>query len=266
MANNDDELLAELLGDDGWDEKYADKQWEGKENKIEEVEVGVEEEGEDGEVGEEGEYAPHYIDAGGLRRKRRLTRGEENREMNKLMRESMKRRKKEGYGDGGIVDEECWEALNLVCSRILMRQLQAARKCVGITQAAMALRMTGKNQPIIVSKYEVGSGLDMKTKKLVMSGERAIGMNLTTLVGLLAAYGLGLRLEIVDYETMMEWKREVEEKLEDDGFIVDPKVELEDWEKTYEVRRMEWDAAGEEGRLLPGQKATDDDSEDEDEG
>lgn len=258
QRTNDDEMLEELLGEEGWDETYADSSWEdkGKENRIEEVED------ENGDGEEDGEdFSPHYIDAGGFRRKRRMSRGEENRAMNKAMRETLEKRERNGKGDGGIVDEECEEELNKVCSRVIMRQLQAARKCAGVTQAAMALRMTGKNQPIVVSKYEVGSGLDMKTKKLVMEGKRALGMNLTTLVGLLAAYGLGLKLEVVDYEEMVRWSRELEEKLEEGGFVVEPRITVEDWEKTYEVRRMEWDAEDQEGKLLPGQLGRRDDVE-----
>jgi len=261
QRTGDDKVLEELLGEDGWDETYADNSWEekGKENKIEEVE---EENG--GEEGEDEDFSPHYIDAGGFRRKRRMSRGEENRAMNKAMRKTLEERETEGKVDGGIVDGECAEELNKVCSRLIMRQLQAARKCAGATQAAMALRMTGKNQPVTVSKYEVGSGLDMKTKKLVMEGKRALGMNLTTLVGLLAAYGLGLKLEIVDYGDMVRWARELEEKLEEGGFMVEPRITLEDWEKTYEVRRVEWDAEGTEGELLPGQFGRKDDSDEGD--
>lgn len=262
QRTNDDEMLEELLGEEGWDETYADSSWEenGKENRIEEIEDG---QGDGEEDGDDEDFSPHYIDAGGFRRKRRMSRGEENRAMNRAMRKTLEERERDGKGDGGIVDEECEEELNKVCSRVIMRQLQAARKCAGVTQAAMALRMTGKNQPIVVSKYEVGSGLDMKTKKLVIEGKRAIGMNLTTLVGLLAAYGLGLKLEIVDYDEMVRWARELEEKLEEGRFMVEPRITVEDWEKTYEVRRMEWDAEGEEGRLLPGQLGRKDDGDED---
>lgn len=243
-ANREDAVLAELLGEE-FDERYASRDMP-EENTVEEVE------GEEGEE-EGGEYPPNYIDNAGFARKRRMTRPEENRAMNKLMVKALKKRKEEGYENGGVVDEECLRKLNVAGGRLLMEQLKAARKCAGMTQAAVALRLSGKHHPMIVSKYEAGSGIGRKEREEILAGEAAIGMNLKTLVGLLAVYGLGLRLEVVDYDEMVRWMEETQGKLEDGGFMVEPRIEVEDWEKTYEVRRMEWDAAGEEGRLVPGQ-------------
>lgn len=244
--SNDDELLAELLGDD-FDEKYADREMP------EENVVDMEGDGEGDGEGEE--YPPNYIDSAGFARYRRMTKWQEIKAMNRAMIATLKKRAEEGYEDGGVVDEECLALLNVVGGRLLMEQLKAARKCAGMTQVAVALRSSGKHHPMTISKYEVGSGIPRAEREKILGKEAPLGMNLRTLIGLLAVYGLGLKLEIVDYGTMLDWVVGMEEKLEDGSFILEPGVvdTLEDWEKTHEVRMMEWDAEDMEGKLLPGQ-------------
>lgn len=244
--SHDDELLAELLGDD-YDEKYADRE-------VPEENV-VDGDGEEEEEGESGEYPPNYIDSAGFARHRRMTKWEEIKAMNRAMIATLKQRAEDGYADGGMVDEECLALLNVVGGKLLMGQLKTARKCAGMTQVAVALRASGKHHPMTISKYEVGSGIPKKEREKILGKEAPLGMNLRTLIGLLAVYGLGLKLEIVNYGTMLDWMVDVEERLEDGSFTLEPGVvdTLEDWEKTHEVRMMEWDAEDMEGKLLPGQ-------------
>ena len=250
--SHDDELLAELLGDD-FDEKYADREM--PEENIVEVNGDEEKEGE--------EYPPNYIDSAGFARYKRMTKWQEIKAMNRAMIATLKKRAEEGYEDGGVVNEECLALLNVVGGRLLMEQLKAARKCAGMTQVAVALRASGKHHPMTISKYEVGSGIPRAEREKILGKEAPLGMNLRTLIGLLAVYGLGLRLEIVDYDTMLDWVAGMEEKLEDGSFTLEPGVvdTLEDWEKTHEVRMMEWDAEDMEGKLLPGQFGRKDDSD-----